>query len=68
MIQERLQANLARRNQASSAVFPLEMSCGTAHFDSRNPRKLDELVDEADQRMYQAKQAKKAARRPKPDF
>lgn len=58
-IQERLQANLVRRNQAFPAAFPLELSCGTAHFDSRNPRQLDELVAEADQRMYQAKQAKK---------
>lgn len=66
-VQERLRKNLDRRNQARPAAFPLELSNGTAHFDPAHPRKLDELIAEADQRMYQAKQAKKAARSPKSD-
>lgn len=61
-VQERLQTNLDRRNQALPAAFPLELSYGIAHLDPTHPRNLGELIAEADQRMYQAKQAKKAAR------
>lgn len=61
--QGRLQANVERRNQALPAAHPLALSCGAAHLDPRHPRKLDELIAEADQRMYQAKQARKTARK-----
>lgn len=65
-VQERLQANLDRQNQTLPAAFPLELSYGIAHLDPQHPCNLGELIAEADQRMYQAKQAKKTARTPKP--
>ena len=65
-VQERLQANLDRRNQALPAAFPLELSYGIAHLDSKHPCNLGELIAEADQRMYQAKQAKKDNRSQSP--
>jgi len=61
-IQERLQTNLDRINQTLPAAFPLEMSYGIAHLDPQHPDNLNELIAKADQRMYQSKQAKKAAR------
>jgi diguanylate cyclase (GGDEF)-like protein len=64
-VQKRLQKNLDHWNQPLTADFPLEMSCGTAHFDPAHPRNLDELFAEADRCMYQAKQGKKAAKSPK---
>ena len=66
-IQERLQANLDRRNQDLPAAFPLGLSYGITHLDPQHPRNLDELIAEADRRMYHAKQTKKAAQFSKPD-
>lgn len=58
---ERLQTNLDRQNQTLPAAFPLELSYGIAHLDPQHPCTLGELIAKADQRMYQTKQAKKAA-------
>lgn len=67
MLNERLRENLERVNRTLPAAFPLKLSYGIARLDPGHPRPLAELMAEADQEMYRAKQAKKAARRPDPD-
>jgi diguanylate cyclase (GGDEF)-like protein/PAS domain S-box-containing protein len=42
--------------------FKLGTSIGVAHFDPDKPRSLDDLLTQADQRMYEEKQKRKAAR------
>ena len=62
--QERLLANLDHRNRAIPTAPPLELSCGIAPFDPKNPCNLDALIAEADRQMYLAKQRKKNVHEP----
>ena len=48
-------------NAVPDREFALSVSAGVAMFDPENPQTLDELIDEADRRMYQAKQRRRSS-------
>jgi two-component system, cell cycle response regulator len=51
-IRRRLADKLAVHNLGRHISFPLSISLGVAHFDPAKPCSFDELLIEADQRMY----------------
>jgi len=59
-VQGRLLKRLDEYNTRKDASFPLSMSLGIAVFDPDKPTSVDELVKEADGRMYEEKQRKKS--------
>jgi diguanylate cyclase (GGDEF)-like protein len=61
-VRERLRKRLAEYNARRDGTFTLSLSEGLAIFDPERPVTVDELIREADARMYEQKQAKKAAR------
>ena len=62
-VRERLASTLAAANRASELTFPLSASVGITVYEPQHGRRtLDELVAEADQRMYEAKRAARAGR------
>jgi diguanylate cyclase (GGDEF)-like protein len=58
-VQARLQKQLDTYNAASDGAFRLSVSLGMAVFDPATPSSVDELIREADGRMYEAKQRKR---------
>ena len=56
-LNERISAINAQRKD-----YQLSLSVGIIHYDAEKPRKLHELLHEADQAMYEEKRAKKNAR------
>ncbi len=61
-VRERLVKRLAEYNSRHDGSFRLSVSMGLAIFDPATPVTVDELIREADARMYEEKQAKKTAR------
>lgn len=57
---DRFKAALARANEAPGRELALSVSVGVALFDPDRPLSLDDLIHEADRRMYQAKHARQA--------
>ncbi len=55
----RLQERLASHNSRTSKKYQLSMSLGTAYFDPESPCSIDELLIQADNRMYDQKKRKK---------
>jgi len=62
LVRDRLEKRLVEYNARRDGTFLLSVSVGLAIFDPARPVTVDELVREADARMYEQKQAKKAAR------
>ena len=62
-ILKRLDYAVQRANEAPGRDFTLSLSAGAAVFEPEQPQTLDELIDQADQRMYDAKQSRRAAAR-----
>ncbi len=60
-IQVRLEEKLACHNATCVNEPLLSLSIGLTWWDPSNPRPLDELVDEADERMYEDKRNKRIA-------
>jgi two-component system, cell cycle response regulator len=58
----RLEKHLAEYNTRQDGSFQLAVSVGFSVFDPANPVTVDDLIREADMRMYEQKQRKKAAR------
>lgn len=58
----RLRRRLDAFNQRGERPYHLALSLGAATYDPRQPRSLDELIEEADQEMYRDKRRKGAAR------
>lgn len=54
-IQERLEKTLAEYNKTHSGQFEISISTGTAYYDPEAPLNIDELLSEADARMYEIK-------------
>ncbi len=48
-----------RANELPACEFPLSVSAGVAMFDPDRPLSLDELIAEADRRMYEAKNSQR---------
>lgn len=61
---KRVDDTVRRANQMPGREFVLSVSAGVAMFDPERPQTLDELIAEADRRMYQAKNSQRAAPRP----
>jgi diguanylate cyclase (GGDEF)-like protein len=61
-LRERLGKRLAEYNARRDGNFKLSLSEGFAIFDPERPVTVDELVREADARMYEQKQTKKSGR------
>jgi diguanylate cyclase (GGDEF)-like protein len=61
-LRERLGKRLAEYNARREGTFKLSLSEGFAVFDPERPVTVDELIREADTRMYEQKQAKKSGR------
>ena len=59
-LMSRLQDNLAAHNAARGAEPQLSLSLGVSWCDPRRPRPLDELVGEADARMFEEKRSRRA--------
>ena len=59
VIIDRLQRNIHAFNVSSGEMFNLSLSTGMAVYDHDHPCTLEELVKQADRRMYEQKQRKK---------
>ena len=59
VLTKRIQAILERRNQPGVRPYPLSLSLGVARFDPEASITVSELITQADERMYQQKQASK---------
>ena len=57
---DRFKAAVARTNEAPDRECTLSVSVGVAVFDPEQPKTLDELIHEADRRMYDAKHARQS--------
>ena len=55
----RFEEKIAQANMAQGRLFPISMSYGVVSTDSADLRSLDQVLAEADQLMYSAKQQKK---------
>jgi diguanylate cyclase (GGDEF)-like protein len=55
---QRIDDAVYRANRTPDREFTLSLSTGIAVFDPENPQTLDELIGEADRRMYEAKNAR----------
>lgn len=62
-MQVRIEASIAEHAARPDRRYPLSASIGAMHYTPKAGRRgIDELLSEADQRMYEAKQRRKAAR------
>jgi diguanylate cyclase (GGDEF)-like protein len=55
---QRLEESIAAHNRASPEAFPLAMSTGLSTFDPATPEPIEDVIDRADEAMYQQKKAK----------
>ena len=62
-LQERLFAALAKTNRETQHPYALSLSLGVVACDVESGATLDEMIEQADQRMYQAKGEKRRADR-----
>lgn len=60
---KRLDERLAAHNAREGRKFVLSVGRGLARFDPNNPKSLQQLLDEADARLYEDKRARKATAR-----
>ena len=56
---KRVDEAVRRANETPGREFALSLSVGFAMFDPERPQSLDELISEADRRMYQAKHSQR---------
>ncbi|MBN2124186.1 MAG: diguanylate cyclase [Deltaproteobacteria bacterium] len=54
----RLQEQIERRNSQADRRYSLSISVGCSRYDPGNPRSIDELMVQADERMYGQKRSK----------
>ncbi|MGQ9921300.1 MAG: GGDEF domain-containing response regulator [Desulfobacca sp.] len=62
ILQERLEQNIKEYNALAEHPFTLSLSSGFAHFDPSRPQDLEDLLAQADAKMYEQKYAKKVQR------
>ena len=63
-VMKRVDNALRRANEMPGREYVLSMSVGVAMFDPERPQTLDELIAEADRRMYEAKNSQRTTARP----
>ena len=61
-VRNRLQEHLNRYNAAADGSFRLSVSLGMAVYDPASPSSVDDLIREADSRMYEEKQRKRSSK------
>lgn len=61
-IHARIEANVTKWNEESSALYKLSLSCGLALYSPDSPCSAAELIHKADSLMYQQKQKNKRGR------
>ena len=66
LIQERLFAAVAKANREAQHPYALSLSLGVVACDIESGATLDQMIEEADRRMYQAKGEKRRADRHNP--
>ncbi len=59
----RLEERLSYRNSTPGRSYSLSMGRGLARFDPSNPKSLQQLLEEADARLYEDKRARRSGRR-----
>jgi len=59
MLTDRLNKNLALFNSKSDKPYRLSFSTGLTHYSSEQPCSVDELLSEADKKMYEEKKNRK---------
>jgi diguanylate cyclase (GGDEF)-like protein/PAS domain S-box-containing protein len=64
VLTNRIQTILERRQQQGDRPYQLSISMGIAHYDPEAPCTVSEMITQADGRMYQQKQARKAITNP----
>ena len=57
----RLSRRLAMLSSSLELIHPLSLSSGYAHYDPEYPRSIEDVLGEADARMYEQKEIKKIA-------
>jgi diguanylate cyclase (GGDEF)-like protein len=55
IMNDRLEANLQEFNRREKLPYLLSLSIGYAHFDSQNTVFLEQLIAQADQKLYEQK-------------
>jgi diguanylate cyclase (GGDEF)-like protein/PAS domain S-box-containing protein len=60
---QRVEGAVRRASEKPGREFQLSLSAGVAVLDPAQPQTLDELISQADRRMYQAKQSRRTATR-----
>jgi diguanylate cyclase (GGDEF)-like protein len=63
IVNARLQQKIAAYNAASTKPYDLSVSIGVHKIEPGKTLSLDELLREADQRMYQQKRLRKSGRK-----
>jgi diguanylate cyclase (GGDEF)-like protein/PAS domain S-box-containing protein len=58
----RLDAAVEHHNRSAERPFRLSISVGMVHYDPAKPASIDDLLAEADKRMYEEKRARKVER------
>ena len=58
MIAKRLDESIRIYNAEGTRRFKLSLSIGFAYYDPTSPRSINELLDDADNKMYEQKQKK----------
>jgi diguanylate cyclase (GGDEF)-like protein/PAS domain S-box-containing protein len=58
VISDRLQEAITRHNEGTDRSYTLSISVGTEIYDPQEPKTLDQLMAEADKKMYEQKKAK----------
>ncbi len=59
----RLEERLQHRNASPGRSYSLSIGRGLARFDPTNPKSLQQLLEEADARLYEDKRARRSGRR-----
>ncbi len=57
----RIRERLQTRNARAGIAYPLSLSLGISRYDPDSPCTLQELLVQADRKMYQEKMSKKSA-------
>lgn len=65
-LRKRIAERISKHNQTADRPYDLSVSVGVALHDPKRPTTLDELLADADARMYEEKRAKRQARTQKP--
>lgn len=67
-LRQRVGDEVVRHNQSAGRAYRLSTSIGVARFESRRPRSLSELLQEADRQMYEHKRYTRKSSAPQTDL